>query len=153
MANRLRLLHLSRSIARVPLRPVEHQRAFFRTSPPRLTDGVYSEITGMRTRTPFIEAFRKQQEGLTSSPQSSEGTAKLDVSPKTMSDSYHRVVSQTSRQASLLWEIPNLVLAVALGSGPLAIRFLYQCFGSYKARCIIYGSRRHGRCYRLQAHW
>jgi hypothetical protein len=55
------------------------------------TDGVYQELTAMRTRTPFIEAFREQQKGLVKAPISTENVER-DLSPKSMSDSYHRVV-------------------------------------------------------------
>jgi acyl-coenzyme A thioesterase 9 len=52
---------------------------------------VYRELTAMRTRTPFIEAFRKQKEGKGSPPISTDKVQR-DLSPKTMSDSYTRVV-------------------------------------------------------------
>jgi acyl-coenzyme A thioesterase 9 len=46
----------------------------------------------MRTRIPFIEAFRKQQENAhTLKPESTEKVER-DLSPKSMSHSYHRVV-------------------------------------------------------------
>lgn len=49
----------------------------------------------MRTRTPFIEAFRKQQEGEQSAAISSPvgEKAPIDTTPKRMSDSFHKVVS------------------------------------------------------------
>jgi acyl-coenzyme A thioesterase 9 len=58
-----------------------------------LTDGVYGELTAMRTRTPFIEAFRKQQQGENGTPAVPTDHLKRDLSPKTMSDSLTRVVS------------------------------------------------------------
>jgi acyl-coenzyme A thioesterase 9 len=48
----------------------------------------------MRTRTPFIEAFKKQQAGEKSPPVSAEKVER-DLSPKTMSESYHSVVSSS----------------------------------------------------------
>jgi acyl-coenzyme A thioesterase 9 len=80
--------------------PLGRQRRAFSIFAPCLTDGVYSELTAMRTRTPFIEAFRKQQEerngaanAATGGIKTSRPEVKLDLSPKTMSESYHRVVS------------------------------------------------------------
>jgi hypothetical protein len=48
---------------RLALRPVQRRRVrcFSATADTR-TDGVYSELTAMRTRIPFVEALRKQQE-------------------------------------------------------------------------------------------
>lgn len=58
------------------------------------TDGVYKELTAMRTRIPFIDAFRKQQQDKTNTiPILAEIVAKRDPSPKSMADSFHRVVS------------------------------------------------------------
>jgi acyl-coenzyme A thioesterase 9 len=45
----------------------------------------------MRTRTPFIEAFRKQQENKIAPPTSTEDVQR-NLSPKSMSDSFTRVV-------------------------------------------------------------
>ena len=45
----------------------------------------------MRTRTPFIEAFKKQQENKLAKPVSTEKVER-DLSPKSMSDSFHKVV-------------------------------------------------------------
>ena len=45
----------------------------------------------MRTRTPFIEALRNQQENKTAPPVSAEDVQR-DLSPKSMSDSFTRVV-------------------------------------------------------------
>lgn len=55
------------------------------------TDGVYQGLTAMRTRTPFIEAFRKQQENKVAKPVSTDDVER-DLSPKSMSDSHHKVV-------------------------------------------------------------
>ncbi|KAK7935605.1 hypothetical protein PG985_001100 [Apiospora marii] len=60
-------------------------------TPSRRTDGVFRGLTDDRLPTPWIEAFRQQQSG--------KGTGsddalphERDLSPKKMSDSYHRVV-------------------------------------------------------------
>jgi acyl-coenzyme A thioesterase 9 len=58
----------------------------------------------MRTRTPFIEAFRKQQVNKLAKPVSTD-IVERDLSPKSMSDSYHKVVCHIMRnlvQASQL---------------------------------------------------
>ena len=57
------------------------------------TDGVYRELTAMRTRVPFIEAFRNQQNGTTKAQPTSTEKVERDLTPKTMSDSYTKVVS------------------------------------------------------------
>ncbi|KAH7351136.1 acyl-coenzyme A thioesterase 9 [Rhexocercosporidium sp. MPI-PUGE-AT-0058] len=48
----------------------------------RTTDGVYGELTAMRTRTPFIEAFRKQQAGENPSLAVPTAIHERDISPK-----------------------------------------------------------------------
>src|ERR1039457_6187499 len=57
------------------------------------TDGVYQELTAMRTRTPFIEAFRKQQDEKNKKVHVPAEQMHRDLMPRTMADSYHRVVS------------------------------------------------------------
>jgi acyl-coenzyme A thioesterase 9 len=47
----------------------------------------------MRTRVPFIEAFRNQQNGTTKAQPTSTEKVERDLTPKTMSDSYTKVVS------------------------------------------------------------
>jgi len=69
-------------------------------TPSLLTDGVYKDLTEMRVRTPWIEALRKQrQEGI--DPTKKSGTsatpADRDLTPKKMSDSFHRVVRRPRR--------------------------------------------------------
>ena len=59
------------------------------------TDGVYQELTAMRVKTPYIEALRKQQEDGEYTAKNSGESSKppdRDLSPKKMSDSYHKVV-------------------------------------------------------------
>ncbi|KAF4462256.1 acyl- thioester hydrolase mitochondrial precursor [Fusarium albosuccineum] len=66
-------------------------RKCFHTTTSARTDGVFRLLTDTRLPTPWIEAFRLQQQGKTS--QSHDDTPKeRNLSPKTMSDSYHRVV-------------------------------------------------------------
>ncbi|KAK8111365.1 Thioesterase/thiol ester dehydrase-isomerase [Apiospora kogelbergensis] len=81
----------SRTVRRgQPGRSLLQARCIHATSS-RHTDGVFRGLTDDRLPTPWIEAFRQQQSG--------EGTGsddalphKRDMSPKKMSDSYHRVV-------------------------------------------------------------
>jgi acyl-coenzyme A thioesterase 9 len=101
---------------RLALRPVQRRRVrcFSATADTR-TDGVYRELTAMRTRIPFVEALRKQKEDadrLSLKPQEEDADSlkpqqedadslkpqptdevQRDLSPKAMADSYHRVVS------------------------------------------------------------
>lgn len=48
----------------------------------------------MRTRMPFIEAFTKQQDEKTNMQPVSTEKVERDLSPKTMQESYHKVVCQ-----------------------------------------------------------
>ena len=62
----------------------------------------YQELTAMRVRIPFVEALRRQQDMSSGSRAASEGAEaqpKRDISPKRMSDSYHRVVRCDVRRA------------------------------------------------------
>ena len=64
-------------------------------TPSRFTDGVYHELTSMRINTPWIEALRMQKEKSTGpSKRSSASTVPQDrdLTPKRMSDSFHRIV-------------------------------------------------------------
>lgn len=61
------------------------------TTAPRRTDGVFRGLTDERLPTPWIEAFKQQQSGEHTA--SSDAKPKdRDLSPRKMSDSYHRVV-------------------------------------------------------------
>lgn len=81
-------------LASLPLRLGHRQQQSFTTTSTRLTDGVYTELTAMRTRTPFVDAFRRQQEGAKSVMKAiaPKTPSKPDVTPKKMQDSYHSVV-------------------------------------------------------------
>ena len=62
---------------------------------PRHTDGVYQALTEMRVKTPYIEALRKQrQEGIdpTKKGDTPATPPDRDLTPKKMSESFHRVV-------------------------------------------------------------
>ncbi|KAH6873893.1 HotDog domain-containing protein [Thelonectria olida] len=66
-------------------------RNWFHTTPPSRTDGVFRGLTDTRLPMPWIEAFRlQQQDKSVHIPE--DGPRERDLSPKKMSDSYHRVV-------------------------------------------------------------
>lgn len=72
------------------------QSRWFRTTPPLTTDGVFRGLTDDRLPTPWIEAFKLQQSGKGTPVPEGEaqqsGSQERDLSPRRMSDSYHRVV-------------------------------------------------------------
>lgn len=61
------------------------------TSAPRCTDGVFQGLTDGRLPTPWIEAFRRQQAGKGTVSEEAQPQER-DLSPRKMSDSYHRVI-------------------------------------------------------------
>ncbi|KAG9249039.1 acyl-coenzyme A thioesterase 9 [Calycina marina] len=97
-----------RTIQRVP-------RRRFSAAAKRCTDGVYSELTAMRIRTPFIEAFKKQQENKLAKPISTDNFER-DLSPKRMSDSFHRVILPLARDPWLLDSYINSSGHIRLGT-------------------------------------
>lgn len=70
----------------------------------RATDGVYPALTEMRVRTPWVVALKESRERSRSGDgqQSPEAVPSIDVTPKTMSQSYHKVV-RYSLQANRRW--------------------------------------------------
>lgn len=56
------------------------------------TDGVFTGLTDGRLPTPWIDAWRLQNQGHGSTDEEAQPDER-DLSPKKMSDSYHRVVS------------------------------------------------------------
>ena len=66
------------------------------TTSPCSTDGVFRGLTDTRLPTPWIEAFRLQQEGQTMEFAEAHNN-KRDLTPKKMSDSYHRVVRDSAK--------------------------------------------------------
>jgi acyl-coenzyme A thioesterase 9 len=98
MATKVRLSPLQTAVRSV-VRPARcQQRRCFSSSPECLTDGVFKGLTAMRTKIPFIEAFKRQQEAakLPAQDVPQEPRKPVDLSPKRMSDSYHKVVSLES---------------------------------------------------------
>jgi acyl-coenzyme A thioesterase 9 len=63
----------------------------FHTTTPRKTDGVFQGLEDKRQPMPWIEAFERQQRGLPAH-KSDDYPKERDLTPKKMSDSYHRVV-------------------------------------------------------------
>lgn len=94
MATKLRPLPLQAAL-RTATRYALRQQRQFTSTPKCLTDGVYGELTAMRTRTPFIKAFREKQEGNQSAAVGASvgEKAPIDTTPKRMSESFHKVVS------------------------------------------------------------
>lgn len=68
-----------------------HQTRRLGTTAPRATDGVFRGLTDGRLPTPWIEAFRKQQADQRTAAREARPKER-DLSPRKMSDSYHRVV-------------------------------------------------------------
>ena len=71
------------------------------------TDGVYPELTAMRVRVPWIEAFRERQDAEAASGRRAEptGTTHRDLAPKKMSASHHSIVSRTSLDSQEFWAL------------------------------------------------
>lgn len=101
------------------------------------TDGVYRELTAMRTRTPFIDAFRKQQEAGSTAKHEPTERVERDLSPKSMSDSFTRVVNHMIR----LFGHPSLTpfLDITSSKRSMAVRQLYQFLGKSQAGNNLYG--------------
>ncbi|ROV95233.1 hypothetical protein VMCG_08597 [Cytospora schulzeri] len=80
-----------------PRRIVDQVQArSLQTTSPRGTDGVFHGLTDNSMLTPWIEAFRKQQAGKGTGPEEPK-PAERDLSPRKMSNSYHRVVLPLGR--------------------------------------------------------
>ncbi|KAJ0104103.1 cylthioester [Diaporthe amygdali] len=71
---------------------VAHSTRWLRTTAPRTTDGVFRGLTDGRLPTPWIEAFRKQQADKDNAAREARLQPPRDLSPRKMSDSYHRVI-------------------------------------------------------------
>ncbi|KAI4104086.1 MAG: hypothetical protein LQ339_003939 [Xanthoria mediterranea] len=88
-------------------------------SPRWQTDGVFKELTEMRVRTPWIEALRKKEEEGIDPTQRSNTPAtppNRDLAPKSMSDSYHRVVIPLAQDPWLLDNYLNANGQIRLGT-------------------------------------
>ncbi|RDW95050.1 hypothetical protein BP5796_00813 [Coleophoma crateriformis] len=119
MAKRLRAFpRYWPSICKASEAGVSRPRRHFSSSMSCGIDGVYSELTAMRTQIPFIEALKAQ---------SAEKDGKLavkhvpiqdqiDSSPKTMSQSYHKVVLPLAHDPWLLDSYINSSGHIRLGT-------------------------------------
>ncbi|KAH8811885.1 acyl-coenzyme A thioesterase 9 [Xylogone sp. PMI_703] len=107
----LRVRALSQPARTTPIRVFSSKPAF-------RTDGVYRELTAMRIQTPYIEALRKRQEGKDEKPISTESVSR-DLTPKSMKDSYHRVILPLARDPYLLDSYIN-------GSGHIRLGTLFM---------------------------
>lgn len=91
----------------------------FHCSPSQRTDGVFRELTSMRVRTPWVEAFRKQQQD-GKQPGEASAESKVpkdrDLSPKHMNDSYHSVVLPLAQDPWLLDTYLNSSGHIRLGT-------------------------------------
>ncbi|RFU31888.1 hypothetical protein B7463_g4458, partial [Scytalidium lignicola] len=97
-----------------PPRTSQLRRAFS-SHPAFRTDGVYRELTAMRVRKPYIQALREREEGKDEKPISTEKVAR-DLSPKSMKDSYHRVILPLAREPYLLDSYINSSGHIRLGT-------------------------------------
>lgn len=114
---------------RTALRPAQpHLARAFSASAATRTDGVYTELTAMRTRIPFIEALKNQQEDAESFKPKPIDHAQRDLSPKTMSDSYHQVVSHVY---TLRANLSDVNVDTAIGSRSVALGFIYHIVRPY----------------------
>ena len=68
------------------------------TTAARYTDGVYPALTEMRVKIPWIEALKNQNNKDTKNDSTTPTTpTNRDLTPKRMSESYHRVVESILR--------------------------------------------------------
>jgi len=122
------------------LRPIQCTPSrCFSISAQRGTDGVYRELTAMRTRTPFIEAFRKQQENKLAKPISTDNVER-DLSPKSMSDSFHKVVRHMISYDLTIRTETDIEADTATCERSMASRLVYQLIWTHSVGYYLYGS-------------
>ena len=98
-------------------------------SRPLRTDGVYKALTDMRVRTPWIEAYRNSQKsGQTFIPNVND-PAKLDLTPKSMSESYTRIVLPLAQDPWMLDTYGN-------ASGQIRSVSVMKCIAGRWADCV-----------------
>ncbi|KAL8816139.1 MAG: hypothetical protein Q9223_004807 [Gallowayella weberi] len=112
---------LARAIKVQPRSPIPSSKGIrqLHVSPRCPTDGVFKELTEMRVRTPWIEALRKREkDGIDPTKKSSIPATPpdRDLTPKSMSDSYHRVVIPLAQGPWLLDNYLNANGQLRLGT-------------------------------------
>ncbi|OAL30299.1 hypothetical protein AYO20_08777 [Fonsecaea nubica] len=80
------------------------------------TDGVYKALTEMRVRTPWIEALRERKEAENNNQTPVVESAKVDLTPKKMSDSYVSLVLPLSQDPWLLDTYANYTGQIRIGT-------------------------------------
>ena len=89
---------------------------------PRRTDGVYPALTEMRVKIPYSEALRKQREegyDPTAKSNTPETPQDRDLTPKKMSESFHRVVGGRYTE-QLYFQLTDIGIGTTPGSRSLA---------------------------------
>ncbi|KAH0846216.1 Acyl-coenzyme A thioesterase 9, mitochondrial [Fonsecaea pedrosoi] len=80
------------------------------------TDGVYKALTEMRVRTPWIEALRERKEAENNNQTPVVESAKVDLTPKKMSDTYVSLVLPLSQDPWLLDTYANYTGQIRIGT-------------------------------------
>lgn len=143
---------LAGAVRAAVLRPAQGRTVrCFSAAPKTQTDGVYRELTAMRTRIPFIEALRNQENGVDDLKPKSLENVQRDLSPKPMSDSHHRVVSHVE-PLPLFMQVSNVNVDITTGSGSMASGLVYNVVWPYQTRDHFHGLGCPGRCGCVQAH-
>lgn len=107
--SRVKIYRLLRGVPRCSVRPsVGHAHIHptsrtLHTSLPFRTDGVFRALTESRITVPWIDAFNKIKNGEKphNEDERSAEPRKRDLTPKKMSDSYHRVVCGPFRKSDV----------------------------------------------------
>ncbi|KIW76171.1 hypothetical protein Z517_10917 [Fonsecaea pedrosoi CBS 271.37] len=80
------------------------------------TDGVYKALTEMRVRTPWIKALRERKEAENNNQTPVVESAKVDLTPKKMSDTYVSLVLPLSQDPWLLDTYANYTGQIRIGT-------------------------------------
>jgi acyl-coenzyme A thioesterase 9 len=101
------------------LRAFPTSRRTLHSSSSLRTDGVFRELTEQRVRTPWIEAFRKQQEEAknpTAASEEPQVPKERELKPKRMQDSYSSVILPLAQDPWLLDTYLNASGHIRLGT-------------------------------------
>ncbi|OTB00491.1 hypothetical protein M426DRAFT_65818 [Hypoxylon sp. CI-4A] len=102
-------------ISAVSRRVCSLPRRYLHGTPARRTDGVFRGLTDNRLPMPWIDAWKLQQEGKNVASDEARSQER-DLTPKKMSDSYHRVVLPLGRDAWLSDTYINSTGHIRLGT-------------------------------------